>query len=310
MAQPTANISSSVGVAGTNRPTDVAWIQAYLNMVPPAEGGPMPKLKQDGLFGPKTKKAIEDFQRRHFGRADGRVDPAKQTEQKLIALESAPTTRPAIHVEPARKQAQRWLNAGLAAVRRNIGAAGNVTLDPRADQRFLNLFALAFRMDLRGSGLNAPSAKHLTFVRQKFERAETMLRQPIRPMLIKFMAAEDELRAPRLNRRAPLLTATNFIIGTYKFTDFDAVCGYGIGQFTRAAVLLQAAFNAADSSRSSNLTASELFIKSGFGGPELVMHESGNYSFFCQGMEQGGRDPQPFHHAPEKGGWNDQPGLP
>jgi len=77
-----------------------------------------------------------------------------------------------------------------------------------------------------------------------------------------------------------------------------------------AAFLLQAAFNAADSSRSSNLTASELFIKSGFGGPELVMHESGNYSFFCQGMEQGGRDPQPFHHAPEKGGWNDQPGLP
>ena len=35
MPQSTENISGSVGVSGTNRPTDVAWIQAYLNMVPP-----------------------------------------------------------------------------------------------------------------------------------------------------------------------------------------------------------------------------------------------------------------------------------
>ncbi|MDQ2970719.1 MAG: peptidoglycan-binding protein [Acidobacteriota bacterium] len=309
MTQPTANISSSVGVSGTNRPTDVAWIQAYLNMVPPSEGGPAPKLKQDGLFGPKTKKAIEDFQRRHFGRADGRVDPAKQTEQKLIALETSPSTRPAIHVEPARRQAQIWMDAGLTAVRRNIGTAGNVTLDPRADQRFVDLFELAFRLNLRESGLRAPSAKHLVFVRQKFERAVTLLRQPIRTLEIRFMAVEDGLRAPRLSRIPPLAIASNIILANYKFTDFDEVCGYGTGPFTRAAMLLQAAFIAADPP-STTVVASELFIVSGLAPPEVAIRDSGHFSFFCQGMDAGGVVPRPFHHAPEAvGGWNDRPGL-
>ena len=312
MPQSTENISSSVGVGGTNRPTDVAWIQAYLNMVPPSQGGPATKLKQDGLFGPKTRKAIEDFQRLHFGRFDGRVDPAKQTEQKLVALEQAPTTRPAIHVEPARRQAQIWMNAGLTAVRRNIGTAGNVTLDPRADQRFADLFELAFRLNLRESGQRAPAAKQLVFVRQKFERAATLLRQPIRPLLIRFMAAEDELRAPRLSREPPLAIAGSIILANYKFTDFDPACGYGAGPFTRAAMPLQAAFIAADFSRAT-VTASELFILSGGGPAELAIHTSGNCSFFCQGMDTGGTVPRPFRHAPDVfngvGGWNDRPGL-
>ncbi len=312
MPQSKNNISSPVGVRGTNRPTDVAWIQAYLNMAPPSEGGPTRKLKQDGIFGPKTRKAIEDFQSRHFGRFDGRVDPGKKTEQKLVALEQASTTRPAIHVEAARRQAQIWMNAGLTAVLRNIGTAGNVTLDPIVDQRFADLFELAFRLNLRESGQGAPPAKHLVFVRQKFERAATLLRQPIRPLLIKFMAAEDELRAPRLKFRPPLSIGGSIILANYKFTDFDATCGFGTGPFTRAAMLLQAAFIAADFS-SATVTANETFILSGFSPADLAIRTSGNFSFFCQGMDAGGVVPRPFHHAPDSfgglGGWNDEPGL-
>jgi hypothetical protein len=309
MAQATENISRSVGVNGTNRATDVVRIQAYLNIVPPEQGGPATKLKQDGLFGPKTKKAIEDFQRRHFGRFDGRVDPAKSTEQKLIALEQDPTTRPAIHVEPARRQAQIWMDAGRTAVLRHIDAAGKVTSDLRSDQRFAELFELAFRLNLRGSGPTAPSASQLIFVRQKFERAATLLRQQIRPLLIKFLAAEDELRAPRLHRRPPLSIGGTIILASFKFTDFDPACGFGTGPFTRAAMLLQAAFIAADFSQAT-VTANELFIVSGFSPADLAIRTSGHFSFFCQGMAQGGTMPHPFRHAPDAGGgWNDQPGL-
>ena len=195
-------------------------------------------------------------------------------------------------------------------VRRNIGTAGNVTLDPRADQRFADLFELAFRLNLRESGQSAPSAKQLAFVRQKFERATTLLRQPIRPLLIKFMAAADELRAPRLSRRPPLAIGGSIILANYKFTDFDAACGYGAGPFTRAAMLLQAAFIAADFFPEVTVTASESFILSGFAPAELAIRTSGNFSFFCQGMDAGGTVPRPFHHAPDgAGGWNDRPGL-
>lgn len=309
MPLSTDHISSAVGVGGTNRPTDVAWIQAYLNMVPPAQGGPTTKLKQDGLFGLKTQKAIEGFQRFHFSRFDGRVDPAKQTEQKLIDLETDSTTRPAVHVEPARTQAQIWMNAGHSAVRRHISASGNITLDPRADQRFADLFEIAFRLDLRETGPKAPSARQLVFVLQKFDQAATLLRQSIGSVRIKFMAAEDELRPPKLHREPPLVVAGRIILANFKFTDFDPVCGYGTGPFTRAAMLLQAAFIAADFSKAT-VTASEAFILSGFAPADLAIRTSGNFSFFCQGMDGGGTVPRPFHHAPEAvSGWLDRPGL-
>jgi Putative peptidoglycan binding domain len=302
----TENISAVVGSIGPNRPTDVAWIQAYLNMVPPALGGPVTKLKQDGMFGPKTKAAIEGFQRLQFGKADGQVDPGKHTEQKLIALESEPTTRPAIHIGAARRQAQIWMEAGRSAVSRNIDASGKVTLDPNGGARFADFFGLVFRLDILK---NAP-AQQLVFIRRKFEKATTLLRQDIRVLNIKFMAKEDELRPPRLAHRAPLSTGGATILANYKFTDFDDACGFGIGPFTRAAVFLQAAFNGADFFPNATLTANELFIASGFAPTDLAIHSSGHCSFFCQGMSAGGSVPRPFRHAPDgAGGWNDQPGL-
>jgi len=85
-------VSASVGIRGRNIAADVKTIQELLNGVAPADGGPQPILKVDGLCGPKTEKAIQEFQLRHFGwkGADGRVDPNGQTLAKLNELNAQP----------------------------------------------------------------------------------------------------------------------------------------------------------------------------------------------------------------------------
>jgi hypothetical protein len=316
MAAPKDNISQAVGVNGSNAPRDVAWVQAYLNMAPPALGGPAPKLKQDGLFGPKTRKGIEGFQRHHFGQFDGRVDPGKRTEQKLIELEANTATRPLVHIEAAREQARIWMKAGQNFVSRAINESGGVTLD-RSGQSGADLFQLAFHLNLKAAkgggspGSGAPTTAQLLVVRRTFERASALLGQTITVMRIKFMAAEDELRPPLLSHRSPLGIGGSIILANYKFTDFDPVCAFGSGPFTRAAMLLQAAFLAADFFRGLTITANEPFITSGLAPADLAIHSSGHYSFFSQGMAAGGALPRPFHHVPDQTtGWTDPPPLP
>lgn len=93
-------IGASVGRSGgVNRAADVRIVQGLLNNVPPASGGPSPKLQVDGLCGPRTLDAIQKFQTRHFGMggADGRVDPtgrtlAKLNEFDLVAPDFPPLT--------------------------------------------------------------------------------------------------------------------------------------------------------------------------------------------------------------------------
>jgi peptidoglycan hydrolase-like protein with peptidoglycan-binding domain len=82
-------ISGSVGLGGRNFPADVRTIQASLNQVSPAQGGPNPKLDVDGIVGPLTRAAIAAFQQRQFGWSDGRVDPDNVTIRKLQALNDA-----------------------------------------------------------------------------------------------------------------------------------------------------------------------------------------------------------------------------
>ncbi|AUB84473.1 hypothetical protein THSYN_28420 [Candidatus Thiodictyon syntrophicum] len=84
------SISASVGVSGVNRPEDVTTIQKAVNQVPTTSGGPLTPLVLDGICGSKTKKAIQDFQLKHFGwkGADGRVDPGQQTILKLQEFQS------------------------------------------------------------------------------------------------------------------------------------------------------------------------------------------------------------------------------
>lgn len=78
-------IEKSVGQGGANKFVDVWNIQYGLDQVAPIDGGPNPSLVIDGKCGPKTIKAIQDFQRKHFGwqGCDGRIDPGKQTIKKL-----------------------------------------------------------------------------------------------------------------------------------------------------------------------------------------------------------------------------------
>ncbi|MDA1013685.1 MAG: peptidoglycan-binding protein [Planctomycetota bacterium] len=79
------SISASVGANGRNIKDDVATIQEALNQVPKQSGGPFPLLAVDGLCGPKTRKAIAEFQVKQFGwgGTDGRVDPERRTIIKL-----------------------------------------------------------------------------------------------------------------------------------------------------------------------------------------------------------------------------------
>lgn len=83
----TLNLSAPVGGAPRcrNVASDVRAVQRALNSFAPTDGGPSPKLVEDGLYGPKTAAAIQKFQVKNFGWAgtDGVVDPGQQTDRKL-----------------------------------------------------------------------------------------------------------------------------------------------------------------------------------------------------------------------------------
>lgn len=96
--ETTVVISASVGINGRNIFDDVIKIQRTLNKVPQNQGGTLPLLVEDGICGPKTNKAIQNFQLHHFGfsGADGRVDPDKQTIIKLnqVLFSNSPKLNP------------------------------------------------------------------------------------------------------------------------------------------------------------------------------------------------------------------------
>ena len=85
-------INRSVGKGGRNRPSEVQYVQALLNVPRQRQG--QPKLKLDGIVGPKTTSAIVDYQRTRVGlpKPDGRVDPNGPTITTLEA-EIQPVSR-------------------------------------------------------------------------------------------------------------------------------------------------------------------------------------------------------------------------
>ena len=84
-------ITGSVGRGGKNfPPSDVMTVQYLLNCVPAPQGGPAKELAVDGAAGPKTIAAIEGFQRKLGGFADGRVDPGGATLRALQARDPNP----------------------------------------------------------------------------------------------------------------------------------------------------------------------------------------------------------------------------
>lgn len=84
-------ITGSVGRGGKNfPPSDVMTVQYLLNCVPATQGGPAKELAVDGAAGPKTIAAIEGFQRKLGGFADGRVDPGGATLRALQTRDPYP----------------------------------------------------------------------------------------------------------------------------------------------------------------------------------------------------------------------------
>src|SRR4030095_13457317 len=84
------SITKSVGVGASNVGQDVVNIQHALDTIAPIDGGPSTQLVIDGKCGPKTNKAIRDFQLKHFGfpGADERIDPGKRTIQRINELKN------------------------------------------------------------------------------------------------------------------------------------------------------------------------------------------------------------------------------
>lgn len=76
------------GFKAKNLDKDVRTIQGALNQIKPAQGGPTIPLKVDGKCGPKTNKAIQDFQLKQFGfpGMDGLIEPGKQTITRINQL--------------------------------------------------------------------------------------------------------------------------------------------------------------------------------------------------------------------------------
>ncbi|MFC5607338.1 peptidoglycan-binding domain-containing protein [Variovorax soli] len=95
MSTAARNILASVGLGGSNLVNDVVTIQSMLNNVPTGNGGPAPKLEQDGKCGPLTVGAIRNFQWAQFKFADGRVDAGQRTLERLQSFDTGGAPAPA-----------------------------------------------------------------------------------------------------------------------------------------------------------------------------------------------------------------------
>ncbi|MCB9385860.1 MAG: hypothetical protein H6509_14720 [Bryobacterales bacterium] len=114
-------ISASVGQNGRNKQPDVLAIQHALNGIPPAKGGPLPPLKEDGIAGPKTIGAIVKFQRANSGLiVDGRVDAAGPTLACINSLAGGKPPKPGPPPKPAPKFTDQNLYIGGKPAARDI----------------------------------------------------------------------------------------------------------------------------------------------------------------------------------------------
>ncbi|KAA0256268.1 hypothetical protein FBQ97_10815 [Acidobacteria bacterium ACD] len=90
------DVKASVGLGGVNRWEDVLTVQRLLNGTPPEQGGPVPKLPEDGIVSQRLILAIAAFQRKQVGWSDGRVDPGGETIRRLQAINEMPAGKPSL----------------------------------------------------------------------------------------------------------------------------------------------------------------------------------------------------------------------
>ncbi len=116
-----SHISQSVGASGRNRREDVSTVQTLLTR----QGMSLGRI--DGLCGPRTVRAIMDFQARFLSRPDGRVDPNGTTWRHLMGTQTTPARPAAARPTPPASLAQGLtatvprpdrgtINQGLVAV--------------------------------------------------------------------------------------------------------------------------------------------------------------------------------------------------
>ena len=102
-----------------NRREDVRTIQALLNLVPHAEGGPLEKLVEDGICGRKTNGAIEKLQAKNWGwkRVTTKVSQGDTTWQLLLTYDQSAPAVPAVQQPPPDppKQVSRSFSIWLSA---------------------------------------------------------------------------------------------------------------------------------------------------------------------------------------------------
>jgi peptidoglycan hydrolase-like protein with peptidoglycan-binding domain len=118
---------------GSKNETDVKIIQRALNLFPATEGGPKPKLKVDGIYGPKTNAAIVKFQQKNLGFADGKVDPGKATINKINEMEPIWLTMPPELIDRIYKVTMPTVLQCAVAANKTIEAARNSIISGKWD---------------------------------------------------------------------------------------------------------------------------------------------------------------------------------
>ncbi|WP_342361160.1 hypothetical protein [Terrarubrum flagellatum] len=289
-------------------------------MVPPGEGGPTPRLKQDGLVGPKTRSAIKQFQTRQFGSGDSLIEPNKRTEKRLLEMETSSAVYPLVNIGAAQKQATAWLTLTAQRFLNGIDSSGYGTDAGLTDVGLNETLRGIFRLKLRKQRASETSeetqeARLVAQVRANFAAAAQLVNKDVRVLEIKYADMYSDLGDPNLHKSQPVRPAPTVMFATYKFADWDATCGYGLGPMTRAGVYLQGVFLAVDYNNTTPLTADELYIKVGASMPgfmpSLAVHDSSRYSWICQALSGGDGPMAKFYHVPSVStGWTDVPELP
>ncbi len=83
-----ARLENAVGPSSANHSDDVMTIQMLLNRIAEWRGGPHVLLDVDGIYGPKTKAAIEGFQAKQELVVDGIAAPGGPTITRINRVAS------------------------------------------------------------------------------------------------------------------------------------------------------------------------------------------------------------------------------
>jgi peptidoglycan hydrolase-like protein with peptidoglycan-binding domain len=76
-------ITATVGEGGVNTKDDVSTVQLLLNRSWTQHDVPSNQIEVDGLWGPQTKSALTEFQKRYCKTVSRKFGPGDETIQKL-----------------------------------------------------------------------------------------------------------------------------------------------------------------------------------------------------------------------------------